>query len=96
MKILLAVDGSGYALDAVRFMLEHLRKRLKLPPEKFWIAMEDVGNTVSCTIPIALRKALDAGKIQPGHLLMLVGFGVGYSWGGTLVRWGAATAPAPG
>lgn len=73
--------------QANQYMLEHLRKRLKLPADKFLIAMEDVGNTVSCSIPIAMKKAFDSGRIQTGSLLMLVGFGVGYSWGATLVRW---------
>jgi 3-oxoacyl-[acyl-carrier-protein] synthase-3 len=75
--------------QANRFMLEHLRKKLRIPPEKFVIAMEDVGNTVSSSIPIALHQAQQDGRLKPGALVMLVGFGVGYSWGATLVRWGA-------
>ena len=73
--------------QASKFMLDHLQRKLKVPADRFWVAMDDVGNTVSCTIPIALKRALDAGKIRAGHRLMLVGFGVGYSWGATLVRW---------
>ncbi len=73
--------------QANQYMLEHLRKKLKLPPEKFCMAMRHCGNTVSSTIPIALKHALDEGKLRPGNLAMLVGFGVGYSWGATLIRW---------
>ena len=73
--------------QANQYMLEHLRKKLKLPPEKFYMAMRHCGNTVSSTIPIALKHALDEGKLRPGNLAMLVGFGVGYSWGATLIRW---------
>lgn len=73
--------------QANQFMLDHLRKKLKVPEERFWVSMSDVGNTVSCTIPIALKRALDAGKVRPGMRLMFVGFGVGYSWGATLVKW---------
>jgi 3-oxoacyl-[acyl-carrier-protein] synthase-3 len=73
--------------QANQYMLEHLRKRLKIPESKFHLAMNHCGNTVSCTIPIALKHALVEGKVQAGSLLMLVGFGVGYSWGGTLVLW---------
>jgi 3-oxoacyl-[acyl-carrier-protein] synthase-3 len=69
------------------FMLEHLRDKLDVPRERFCIDMEDVGNTVSSTIPIALSRSIAAGKIKDGALVMLVGFGVGYSWGATLVRW---------
>jgi 3-oxoacyl-[acyl-carrier-protein] synthase-3 len=75
--------------QANRFMLDHLRRKLGIPAEKFVIAMEDVGNTVSSTIPIALHQAQMEGRLTPGALVMLVGFGVGYSWGATLVRWGA-------
>lgn len=72
--------------QANRYMLEHLRDKLGIPPEKFVVALSDCGNTVSSTIPIALKEAAGAGALPPGRLVMLVGFGVGYSWGATLVR----------
>jgi 3-oxoacyl-[acyl-carrier-protein] synthase-3 len=50
-------------------------------------ALEHVGNTVSSTIPLALYQAQQQGQLKTGALVMLVGFGVGYSWGATLVRW---------
>jgi 3-oxoacyl-[acyl-carrier-protein] synthase-3 len=73
--------------QANKFMLEHLRKRLKIPPEKFQVTMQHCGNTVSSTIPIALKHAALEGRLSQGALVMLVGFGVGYSWGATLLRW---------
>jgi 3-oxoacyl-[acyl-carrier-protein] synthase-3 len=73
--------------QANEYMLEHLRKRLKIPPEKFLVAMGHCGNTVSSTIPIALREAREDGLLKSGHLVILVGFGVGYSWAATLLRW---------
>jgi 3-oxoacyl-[acyl-carrier-protein] synthase-3 len=73
--------------QANRFMLNHLRKRLGIPEERFFLSFEQYGNTVSSTIPIALRDASATGALRPGMLVMLVGFGVGYSWGATLVRW---------
>jgi 3-oxoacyl-[acyl-carrier-protein] synthase-3 len=76
--------------QANRFMLEHLQKKLQIPPAKFVISMEDVGNTVSSSIPMALQCAVERGQLKPGALVMLVGFGVGYSWGATLVRWNGA------
>lgn len=75
--------------QANRFLLDHLRRKLRIPAEKFVIDMEDVGNTVSCSIPLALERAQSQGRLRPGALVMVVGFGVGYSWGATLVRWGA-------
>lgn len=75
--------------QANQYMLEHLRKRLRVPAEKFVISMRNCGNTVSSTIPIALRMAQDSGQLRAGMKVMLLGFGVGYSWGGTIVEWTA-------
>lgn len=69
-----------------KFVLERLRAKLKFPAEKFWINMEHCGNTVSSTIPIALESAIEQGRVKAGARVALVGFGVGYSWGATLVR----------
>jgi 3-oxoacyl-[acyl-carrier-protein] synthase III len=73
--------------QANRHMLEHLRKKIGIPEEKFVVFMEHCGNTVSATIPIALKHAVDEGQLRPGMRVMLVGFGVGYSWGATLLTW---------
>ena len=73
--------------QANQYMLEHLRKRLGVPAEKFVVSMQKCGNTVSSTIPIALKMALESGRLRPGMKVMLLGFGVGYSWGGTIVEW---------
>ena len=73
--------------QANKYMLDHLRKRMKIPEERFQLTMSHCANTVSSTIPIALKHASTDGKLKSGDLVMLVGFGVGYSWGATLVRW---------
>jgi 3-oxoacyl-[acyl-carrier-protein] synthase III len=73
--------------QANQYMLEHLRKRMKIPSERFYIGMRHCGNTVSSTIPIALKHAAADRVLRSGHLAMLVGFGVGYSWTAALVRW---------
>jgi 3-oxoacyl-[acyl-carrier-protein] synthase-3 len=73
--------------QANRYLLDHLRKKLKIPADRFFICLRESGNTVSATIPIALREAEREGRMRPGDLILLAGFGVGYSWGATLVRW---------
>jgi len=73
--------------QANRYMLNHLRKGMKIPEENFYLAMEHCGNTVSSTIPIAMKHAVDEGRLKSGDRVMLVGFGVGYSWGAVSVRW---------
>ena len=72
--------------QANKFMLERLRSRLKIPSDKFLIDLEHSGNTVSSTIPLALERALKRGQIKPGQKVVLLGFGVGYSWGLTMIR----------
>jgi 3-oxoacyl-[acyl-carrier-protein] synthase III len=66
------------------FMLESLRRKLQIPPDRFEINLAEYGNTVSSTIPIALRAAIAGGRIQPGMRVMLAGFGVGLSWSGCI------------
>ncbi|TLX27193.1 ketoacyl-ACP synthase III [Chryseobacterium indologenes] len=72
--------------QANSFMLNYLRKKIKIPAEKFYIDMEKTGNTVSATIPIALKNMIDKGMLKGGEKVLMAGFGVGYSWGATLVE----------
>ena len=68
------------------FMLERLRAKLQIPVQKFCLELESVGNTVSSTIPIALERAIADGRIRSGQTIMLVGFGVGYSWAACMIQ----------
>jgi 3-oxoacyl-[acyl-carrier-protein] synthase-3 len=72
--------------QANRYMLEFLRKKLKIGSDKFYYYLDKVGNTVSSTIPIALKAAIENGNISPAGKVMIAGFGVGYSWGGAILR----------
>ncbi len=69
------------------YMLKHLQMKMDIPDEKFCVAMKHCGNTVSSTIPIVLSELIAEGRLQKGQRLLLVGFGVGYSWGAALVEW---------
>jgi 3-oxoacyl-[acyl-carrier-protein] synthase-3 len=66
-------------------MLNFLRKKIRIPEEKFYYFIENVGNTVSATIPIALYEAQRDKSILPGHKVLIAGFGVGYSWAGNML-----------
>lgn len=70
--------------QANRFMLNHLRKKLKIEEDKFFINMENIGNTVSSTVPIALADAMEQCRLK-GNILV-AGFGVGLSWGATILK----------
>lgn len=67
-------------------MLEQLRERMKVKPERLPIALEHCGNTVSSTIPILIDELRKSGKLKRGMRSMLVGFGVGWSWAGGIWR----------
>lgn len=71
--------------QANEYMLEYLRTKIGIPIEKFCIDIKNTGNTVSATIPIALKNAYNNKKIKKGSTIMLVGFGVGLSWGATII-----------
>lgn len=71
--------------QANKFMLEALRKKMKIDSSKMPIFVEEYGNTVSSTIPIALYEMKKNSLIKPGVKMMLLGFGVGYSWAGCLI-----------
>lgn len=70
--------------QANKYMMNFLRKKIKIEEDKFYYYLENVGNTVSSTIPIALCEAKKEAKLQGS--VLLCGFGVGYSWGGVILK----------
>jgi 3-oxoacyl-[acyl-carrier-protein] synthase-3 len=72
--------------QANKFMLSTIRKVCVLPKEKFYINLEETGNTVSSTVMIGLKDCIQSGTITQGMNVMISGFGVGLSWGGTILR----------
>lgn len=73
--------------QASKLVIDNIIRRLDLPEEKIFVNYSNIGNTVSASIPIALSDAVKAKRLTHGDQVMLVGFGVGYSWGGCLIRW---------
>lgn len=73
--------------QANKYMMSFLRKKIQIPEEKFYYYLDQVGNTVSSTIPIALCEAIKDQTIQSGDNVLIAGFGVGFSWGGTILKY---------
>ncbi|MBO0714914.1 MAG: ketoacyl-ACP synthase III [Acidimicrobiales bacterium] len=69
-------------------MIEAANSRLGLPLERTSIVLDRTGNTSSASIPLALAEAADDGRIQPGDLVLLSGFGAGMTWASAVLRWG--------
>lgn len=70
--------------QANKYMINFIRKLMGIDKEKFYIFMENVGNTVSSTIPIALCEAEKEGKLTGN--IVLAGFGVGLSYGAVVIK----------
>ena len=87
------LEKSGLSKDEINlfiphqanlYILEFLRKKMKIEKDKYYINLANFGNTVSSTIPIALYEAKQEGLLH-GNIL-LAGFGVGLSWGGVILK----------
>jgi possible beta-ketoacyl-acyl-carrier-protein synthase I len=72
--------------QANSYILNFLRKLIRIPEDRFYLNMRETGNTVSSTIPIALADVFQSGRIQAGDKILLAGFGVGYSYGATILH----------
>lgn len=73
--------------QANEFMMQFIRKRCKIPEEKFFVFIKNCANTVSSTIPIALEAAIKQNKIKKGNKVLLIGFGVGLSIAATIIEY---------
>ncbi len=84
----LAKDEIDYFVfhQANKYMLSTIRKVCGLPKDKFYIDLENTGNTVSSTILIGLKDCLEQGTVRSGMKVMVCGFGVGLSYGGTILH----------
>lgn len=71
--------------QANKFMLDTIRKICRIDPAKFYMNLENTGNTVSSTLPIAIADAMSGKRILPDFKVMIAGFGVGYSWSGAML-----------
>ena len=72
--------------QASRKAIDSLGELLKIPRDKIFETLSEVGNTVSASIPVNLRLAMDRGVLLPGQNIIVSGFGVGLSWASALIR----------
>jgi 3-oxoacyl-[acyl-carrier-protein] synthase-3 len=68
-------------------IIEAAAHRLKLPPEKVYINVQNYGNTSAASIPLALDEAYRSGCIKVGDAVVVVGFGAGLTWAAGVLRW---------
>jgi 3-oxoacyl-[acyl-carrier-protein] synthase-3 len=91
-----AAEAAGLALDEIDLFVYHqanqritrsLGQRLELDPERVVDCIAEQGNTSAATLPLALAHAEADGRLKPGSRVMLVAFGAGFTWGGTVLTW---------
>ena len=73
--------------QANKRIIESVAKKCKQPLEKFYMNMDEYGNTSSASVPIALSEMSEKGLLRPGMKIISVGFGAGLTWGGAYMEW---------
>ena len=66
---------------------QFIQKRLGLSDDQVFNNIMKYGNTTAASIPIALKEAINEGKLKPGDILCLAAFGSGFTWASALIRW---------
>ena len=61
--------------------------KLGIGPDRTVNILPTTGNTSAASIPIALADAADAGRLAPGDLVLMVGFGAGMAWASAVIEW---------
>ena len=84
----LAEESVDYYIfhQANKFMLDTIRTVCSIPKDKYYNNLHETGNTVSSTILIGLKDSMQNNTVAPGSTVMIAGFGVGLSWGGTILK----------
>ncbi|MFV0307518.1 MAG: beta-ketoacyl-ACP synthase III [Desertimonas sp.] len=100
-----SMSHAGVTADDIALVVPHQANtriigaacgRLGIPIERASIVLERTGNTSSASIPLALVDALDNGRVKPGDLILLVGFGAGMTAASAVIRWGGQAVGSRG
>jgi 3-oxoacyl-[acyl-carrier-protein] synthase-3 len=80
IKLLVPHQANGRIINAAA-------KRLDFNEDQIYLNIDKYGNTVAASIGLALRDSYDEGRFKPGEKILIIGFGAGLSWGGTVINW---------
>lgn len=90
------LEKAGLGKEDLDFLVPHQAniriiegsvKRLGISPDKVVVNVDRYGNMSAASIPVALDEAVKAGRVHYGDVLLMVGFGAGLTWGGTVMKW---------
>ena len=99
-----AVEQAGLTMADIDLVVLHqanvrimstIIEALGLPWERAFVNVDRYGNTSAASIPIALAEAVEAGRLQPGHRVLVAGFGGGLTWGAAVLDWRGAPLASP-
>ncbi|MEI6149069.1 MAG: beta-ketoacyl-ACP synthase III [bacterium] len=91
-----AIEQAGLTIDQIACVVPHqanmriveaIRDRMGVGPEKFFVNLDRYGNMSAASIPVALDEAVRMGRIQRGDAVLLVAFGGGFTWAAMVIRW---------
>jgi len=94
-----AIEKAGLTPEDIKVFVPHqanlriidaARERLGLPWERVVVNVDRYGNTSTASIPLALKEAVDEGRIREGDHVLLVSFGAGLTWAAAVLTWGGA------
>jgi len=97
-----SLEESGVSAADVKLLIPHqanlriidaVRDRLHIPPERVIVNIDRYGNTSSASIPISLDEVVREGRLQRGDVVGFMAFGGGVTWGASIVRWIYDTVP---
>lgn len=90
------LEDTGISIDEIKYIVPHqansriissAAKRLGIEKNKFFVNVENVGNTSSASVPIALNDMYEKHMLKKGDKIILVAFGGGLTYGSTLIEW---------
>ena len=91
-----ALEETGNSVEDLAWLIPHqankrildtVEKRLGIVDDRVYSNVERTGNTSAASIPLALDDLYTSGRLAPGDLIALVGFGAGLTWGAATLRW---------
>jgi len=92
-----AVDRAGWTLDDVDLVVPHqanlriidaMAEQLSIPRDRFFVNIEEYGNTSAASVPLALYEARQAGRLSDGDRIVMAAFGGGFTYAACTMRWG--------
>jgi 3-oxoacyl-[acyl-carrier-protein] synthase-3 len=90
------IERAGLKAEDIALIIPHqanvrivdaIRERLGLPPERAFLNLQKYGNTSGAAVAIALDEAVRSGVVKKGDNILLVAFGAGFAWSASVIRW---------